>query len=242
MICSSYAIDRYTPGTEVDIILGTIKTDVGQQPNGVVYCHGSGATAIDTLNKSEQRTILYGAARHATVVSADYGGETFANDVAITRIGEAIALLRANYGQSGPVILVGASMGAGNALAYAYHHPENVKAVAGIIPMTDIADVMTRMSLIATRVNAAYGGTYNDVTDGPNHSAIHFATGLPANLPIHLWSAPQDVLVPPSVTAAFVAVRPQTGLTTLPPGGHTDASIGNAADAVTQFVRSHQAY
>lgn len=225
---------RYV-ANEDDVVLGTVKSWTGQQPTGVVFCHGSGDTVVQPFR--DQVSLLYGLARQATVHLGDLGYETFCNDLAITRVGQAIAHLRSSWGVVGPVALVGMSMGAGNALTYALHHPEDVACVAGVIPLTDLVDAMTRID--PAGINAAYGGAYNDAIHGPTHNPIRFAADLPADMPIHLWSAGSDPFTPASVTQAFVTARPQTGFTDVGAWGHTDAAVSAAASGIVQFVRAH---
>ena len=240
MIRTSLGRGRYIPGDdpitgEWDMIYGTLRAWDGSQPNGIVFCHGAGDTALTVAADPVQHEHCTLLARRSTVIAADLGLQTWGNDTGITRIGQAVAHLRATYGVVGPVGLVGGSMGNANAMAYALAHPDEVAFIAGIIPLIDIADVMGRGA--AAEVNAAYGGAYNDVTDGPTHSPIHFATALPADLPIRLWSSPTDALTPYATAVAFQAARPQTVLSVLPDTGHSDASFAAATPEVVGWAR-----
>lgn len=229
--------DQYVAG-ERHIIFGTERSFVGDQPEGVVFSHGSGDNTLICYQEDIQYDLFAGLARHATVMVADLAFQNWANNTGILRVSQAIDYEEFWYGITVPVTLVGISMGTATALATALAHPTKVKAVAGIIPLTDIADVMTRGA--AAEVDAAYGGAYNDVTDGPTHSPVHFAGALNADMPIHLWTAPNDLIVPPATADAFVAARPQTGRTVLPvlPVGHSDASVAAAVPDVIAWVQS----
>src|SRR5438105_2457950 len=93
-----------------------------------LYLHG--ATSSGTLvptNPAEAKLLRLLSARFA-VVCSDWGGPTeFGNDNSLSRIHEGITTARASLNvDQGPVVLVGLSMGAGEALAYALAHPENV--------------------------------------------------------------------------------------------------------------------
>jgi pimeloyl-ACP methyl ester carboxylesterase len=162
--------------------------------------------------------------------------QAWGNNAAVARAVEAMNYGEANLDVTGKWTLIGGSMGNANQFATAKANPTRVKGIAGIIPLMSIPDIMSKG--VSAEVNAAYGGTYVDATDGPAHSPISMATTIDPALPIHLWCAPDDTLVPYSIAEAFVATRPQTGFTTLPNGGHTNASIGNAAAGVAAFVAS----
>lgn len=239
MIRTSVGKDRYAAGEE-DIVLGTMRSWNLAQPEGVLFCHGAGDTALQAFAKVLQRETMTALARHATVLVADLGFASFGNATAITRVGQAITYLRSTWGQSGPVVMVGISMGAITALAYTLAHPTEVKACALVIPGLDIADLHTHNVLgVPALIDAAYPPAYSDATDGPTHSPIHFAGSLPANLPIHLWTSSDDNLAVPSTADAFVAARPQTARTDLGALGHTDTAISAARPAVTDFVEQY---
>lgn len=236
MIRSTFGDNRYVAG-EDDAVLGTAQSWAGTRQAGVIYCHGANNNTETVIAEAEKRQVLYGLARYATVHVGDLGGDTFGNDTGITRVGQAIAYLRAEWGQSGPVALVGSSMGAIVALAYTLAHPDEVLAVAGIIPGLDIADLYTRGMGIPEDIDAAYPPAYDDETDGPTHSPVRFAADLPADLPIALWTASNDALAVPATADEFVSLRPQTERTDLGALGHTDAAIGAAAEGVALFIR-----
>lgn len=229
----------YIPGDDPETgehscIFGTLQSFDGTQLNGVVYCHGSGDTARSVLSKNAQFQLAYRNGRHATVLVPDLGFQTWGNDTGIARVGQADDYEHDTLGVEGKIVLVAISMGFSNAAAYALANPDNVLGIAGIIPLTDITDVMARGA--AAEVNAAYGG-YDDATDGPTHNPVRFAADLPADMPIRLWSSPADVLTPYSTAEAFVDERPQTKLTTLGMYGHSEASIAEATPAVVKWIR-----
>lgn len=236
MTRTSSGLARYTAASEYDTVFGTVRTWSGKQPNGIVFCHGSGDSARISYDDPVQFDLCSRLAQNATVILADLGLQTWGNDTAITRIGEAIAYLRTSYGVQGKVALVGASMGNANQMAYARANPSQVRAIAGIIPLTDLTDVMTRGA--AAEVNAAYGGTYSDVTNGPTHNPIRYASTLPTTMPIRLWSSPTDALVPYQTALDFQTARPQTVLSTLPNYGHSDASVDAAISTVVPFIQA----
>lgn len=234
MTRTSSGQSRYV-AAEWDAIYGTNPTFAGTQTNGIIYCHGSGETAATVYaDTTAQRLIIDQLANNATVIAADLGGQTFGNDTAITRIGQAITYLRSTWAQSGPVVLVAGSMGVLGALSYTLAHPTEVQAVAGIIPGLDLADLMLRGA--AADINAAYGGAYNDATHGPTHSPVQFADELPADLPIRLWTSNNDAIAVPATADTFVTARPQTVRTDLGALGHTSAAVIASAAGVVEWV------
>lgn len=219
-----------------------------RSPFGLAFFHGSGHTATTTLQTVETDDMLRDLARRQTVFVGDFALQSWANPAGIARSVDGLDYMAAQLGVVEPVVLVAGSMGFALAAALTLAHPARVKAIAGIIPLTDIADVRLRGA--AASVDAAYPPGYNDLTDGPTHSPVHFADELPADLPIHLWTTSDDPIVPPATADAFVAARPQTGRTNLGPMGHTNAAIAAAANgldsnndpvlSVREFVNLHR--
>lgn len=234
MIRCSEEADRYATG-EGDWLCGTVRTDLGTETRGVIFCHGAGDTHIAPHRPQDQGKLLHALARRATVHTADLGGDTWGNDTGMARVADSLDLLR-NLGVEGPVALVGMSMGVGVALNYALRNPEDVACVAGVIPLTDIASTLWFAS---ASVNAAYPPAYDDDVHGPDRSPVQFAADLDADLPIHLWAASDDIYTPYATAQAFVAARPQTELTNVGALGHTDAATTAATAGIVSFVREH---
>lgn len=233
MIRGSQGFGRYVAGEE-DFVFGTVRSWLGEQPLGIIFCRGSNTPAANGAR--DCGPMMNALGRIATMHTGDLGGNTFGNSLLITRVNQAIDYLHDQWGQEGPVVMVGASMGFCSAANYALLYPENVIALAGIIPLTDIQDAYTRNAASRPDIDAAYPPTYDDAVDGPAHSPVRFALDLPEDLPIHLWSSTNDPLTPASTAQAFVDVRPQTGLTSLGALGHTPAAINAAAPMVQTWL------
>lgn len=227
----------YSPAapTEWHYLAATVRGQRGERP-GIVYCHGSGDNARTILSKAGQRPLIDALAQRYAVVAADLGLQAWGNDTHVQRIGEAITHLRATWGVTGPVILVAGSMGNLGALGYARLHPENVRAIAGIIPALDLADLMLRGA--AADINAAYPPAYNDAAMGPTHSPVKYAATLDADLPIRLWTTSNDPICVPATATAFVTARPQTVRTDLGALGHTEAAVAAAQASVLAWLRT----
>lgn len=218
---------------EWQYLAGTAKAELGRKP-ALIYCHGSGDTAQTVLGKSGQKALIAALAQNYAVIAADLGYQAFGNDTHVARIVEAVAYLEATWGTTSRVTLVGGSMGCLGALGYARLYPERVRAVVGIIPGLDLADLMLRGA--AADINAAYGGAYNDATDGPTHSPVQYAADLGPDIPIHLWTASDDTIAVPATATAFVAARPTTSRTDVGALGHSEAAVAASQTSVLDWL------
>lgn len=222
-----------TAPTESQYLAGTAKAQIGQRPP-LVYCHGSGDTATTVLAKTGQKPLIDALAQRYAVIVADLGYQAFGNDTHAARISEAIAYLEQTWGTRSRVTLVAGSMGVLGALGYTRVHPDRVRAVAGIIPGLDLADLMLRGA--AADINAAYPPAYDDQVHGPTHSPVRYAAGLAPGVPIHLWTASDDTIATPATAAAFVVSRPTTGRTDLGALGHSEAAVAAAQPLVLDWL------
>lgn len=190
----------------------------------ILFFHGFGGKASDVFagtNNAAVPAILRHLARCGwPVLAADAGGDTWGNATGITRVGEAKTYLQGTLGaKSGPVVLMGYSHGGLLAMAYARANPANVKALVPINPAINLLDAVTNnRDGAAASINAAAGGTYSDVTNGPTMSPYVFASQL-AGMPTFCAHASDDTLALPqwtaSVLAAIGSVTERTGT-----GGH----------------------
>lgn len=229
---STYRHGVYVPG-EDDYVVGSNASWAGAEPDGVIFCHAAGGSTELVTTNTNQLTLVRLMGLSATTHVGDLGGNPFGNATGVARIQAAIDHLRAEWGQVGPVVLVGISQGFINAAVYALNNPTEVKAIAGIVPGIDLADLRTRDPGIAALIDAAYPPTYDDVTDGPTHSPIRFADQLDPDMPVHLWGSANDPYVTPASIQAFIAARPQTEFTNLGNAGH---SMGGSTLAVAAWV------
>ncbi len=199
----------------------------GEPPPLVIYLHGAlGGPSLTVVNVHE-RPLLRALAKKSLVACSLWGGSTtFGNSTAISRVVSGIASLRTSLNVDlGPTILVGGSMGAGTALAVALSIPGEIACVAGIIPALDLADLRDNNRLgLASSIDAAYGGAYDDEIHGPAHSPVRFAQELPEDLPVRLWTSSNDTATVPSTADEFVSLRPQTERTNMGAVGHSTAS------------------
>lgn len=224
---------------EADYVFGTYESWSGARTEAVIWCHGDGGSAA--ASSAAMMSFWMGLAKDFTVLSADLGGlSTFGNDPSMDATDDLVDYAVASWGIVDPVILVGASMGFATAANYAKRHPTRVKAVAGIIPATDIDWMHSNSSApIPANIDSAYPPTgWSQATHGADHNPITFAAALDADLPMKLWYAPDDARIPTALPIAFQAARPQTELELLPAGGHTDASILNSLTSLRSWLAS----
>jgi pimeloyl-ACP methyl ester carboxylesterase len=202
----SYELGRYTAG-EYDGVLGTVKTDLHTETRGIVFCHGSGGLAADALLLS--RMLLHEISRTATVHVGDLGGQTWGNDIAVTRIGEAVTLLKNTYGCT-KIALVGASMGGLNALNYIVRESDELECAVLLIPATDLVSLRANpwITVRWPEIDAIYGAPPNE--DYTGHNPVDFADEIDPDFPMKIWWSNNDPLVYPYTIANFLAARPQT--------------------------------
>lgn len=241
-------VDNVTAGfsPETDYILQ--RTPYGAQtvPPPLVFVHGAGGH-IDGMLGGDQANIpggypymsalIWQLAHYFTVIATDMGGDGWGNMTHQGYIERARLYLNSQMGCSGPVTLVGVSMGGGASLAYARNpsYASNVRAVCGIIPVISLAALKT---IFTSSVNAAYGGNYTDAAYGANHSPIIFGNASTmTSTPVKLFYSSTDTTTLPADQATYVASRPQTMEQMVGTNGHGDLSVYDATPSAIDFCR-----
>lgn len=227
--------------TEQFMRVGGIRTDRQTEHRGILFVHGSGGTALQVAGDPYQKALIDGVSlglNRATIVSADWGFETYGNDLAMSRLDDGYTYLRSR-GADVRIGLIGGSMGSCNILNWAYRNPGKVAFVAATIPLVDLADIYARYAPAKTGMDAAYGGTYNDATMGAMHSPIKFATKMNPDLPITLYTASDDAICVPATATAFIAARPQTKRVNVGALGHTPLAMYTALSAVLSQAKAY---
>lgn len=239
----SYGKGRYRGDGDTgegDFLLGTYDSWSGARTDAVVWCHGDRGT--EAASSLQMYAFWKGLALHYTLSSALLGGGvTFGNNNAVNATDDLVDYLAGGSifpAQTEPVIFVCASMGFCTATNYALRFPARVKAIAGIIPATDIDYLHTNGAApLPADIDFAYPPSgWSQATFGADRNPVTFAPDLPADLPIKLWYAPDDSRIPPSLPLAYQAARPQTELELLPPGDHTDQSVLNSLKSVLLWL------
>ncbi len=222
---------RYV-ASEWDVNAGSIK--VWANPSllpGVLVFHGAGGTAFNSMDSSTagQLQIFQRLSEVYPTVSADWGGASnWGNDTAISRVTSGQTYIQGSTAscraKSGKVMLVGLSMGFTTACNWARANLSQVACIVGIIPANDVNDMVTNnRGGTAAGINAAYGGTYSESTDGPTHNPTNYAASL--NVPIKLWYSDSDTVVVPSTVTNFVAHAPNASAVDVGSQGHSEATM-----------------
>lgn len=242
----SYSTGRARAG-EGDVILKPLNYLYGADTMGVVYCHGSNRTAIDTLNRGEPSTsdfVQTIATQYPTIVTDLGGGTTWGNATAQTRIDEAIAALRTATGcNASTFFLAGVSMGGIASFNYARANPLNVAAIVAAIPVcnlteiyTTTADAATGNTVMKNAIATAWGVTAP--ASLPAGADPYLSPGELTGVPIRYWYGDSDPLILPASAAAFATA---TGATASPVvGGHGDSTVGNVPQSdVLAFLAAY---
>jgi pimeloyl-ACP methyl ester carboxylesterase len=108
----------------------------------VVYCHPSGGGAARAAERGGPEHGLLAALADAghVVVAPDLGGPSasWGSPAAVEAVAAAAAYVRARGADPGPVVVVGASMGAVDMHNFARARPGDVAALAGLAPVCDL--------------------------------------------------------------------------------------------------------
>lgn len=238
MLRTSSGSSAYTSG-DTHIFVATHDQYVNPTKRPVIYCPGYNANAIRLLDYATEGSndLLRQVGMCAPTLAIDAGGlSTWGNDTAIAAIDDAVTWFEAEKGVEGPYILVATSMGFLDLMAWARQNLSNVLcAVAGQgapnlgIAVTNPID-MGDGTTSATRVNAAYGGTYSAVTHGPTHDPMLYGDEL--TFPILYFSASDDTFVPPSLATDFAAVAPDVNIIDIGAYGHGGTAHAEIADHI----------
>lgn len=219
------------------ITVATVQGWAGQQPKGLVFCHGSGGSAGRSVDDPSINYLVNKLAQTTVLQTGDWALQAWGNQDAIDAVDEGVDDLLNNWGVQLPVAVVGASMGGTTALNYAFYHPTKVSCVVGLIGLTDLGAFYDRWSLIDSSVSAqidtAYGGSF-DEADRQAYSPVEFADRFPEDMPIGLWTSSNDPIVLPAYHASFIAKRPQTYQNVFGAYGH--GGIAQSAETLVPWV------
>jgi hypothetical protein len=225
--------DKYKIG-ETNTVFGTYDTWAKNNPEGIIWVHGSGEVAMTVFQFQEEYILLSGFGEKATAVSGDYGFQTWGNNIVVDAIDAMINYIEAEFGVVSPIVITGASMGGCGSLNYLRVHPERVKAAALIIPLINMNYIYP---IAPGDIDAAYPPDgWSEPVYGTTHNPLTFAPTLDPDVPIHLWCASDDPLCPITYAQQFVLAAPNAKMTNLGPGGHTQATIAKATAPLLEWI------
>lgn len=209
---------------------------------GAIYLHGATKDETQMVDGSADsvRPVVAGLAAAGHPVLGVYaGGDLWGNATALARITEAIAFLQAaDIGaKTGPVVLIGASMGGVAAQNYAKGHHSSVICMVGLIPVSDLNDIRSNnRGGLAGSIDAAYPATYVEATHGATSNPhTYAATGL-AGVHYRAYYSTSDPIVIPSTVTETVSLIGPTAAAVPMSGGHDVTNL--PADDVIDYVMS----
>lgn len=242
---TSYDIGLIAAAPTESSVKITPKIHAGTKP-GAMYIHGAGSNSdyciVPTANQSLLTQAVTGAGYYGW--SHDNGGvATWGNDLSIGRISAGWTVQKgAMPVDNNKVVLISASMGGLNALAWAAQNASKVACIVSVIPVINLTDIHTNnRGGYAASINSAYGGAYSQATYGATHNPMTMATAGAFNgIPMLFYYGLTDTLCLPAETQAFAAaVGPSVQLISVP-SGHDLTSYGSVDPAVvTSFIQAN---
>lgn len=216
-ISFQYTRNLMVPGGTGDyetLIMPNDRSHVGRR--GVIFCHGYNDTACKsainlTLGSGIPPLLRELAKRGVAVVAADLGGQTFGNDLAMTRIGQARSYLQAEGCATDKVLFVADSMGNWLASRYAADNPGQVASILAIEPGVDLNAVRDNNILNAQAdINTAWGlaaGSTSATVPLPARAALltRAAAGDLVGVRYRGYYSTADAVVTPQSLATLVA-------------------------------------
>lgn len=245
MVQTRHGVGQVTVGQGNLLLLPKRWAGDGTVP-GVIYCHGATQTEtqlIDRTNYPNLSALLFAVADAGyPVLACGFGGDAFGNDTSLTQTGTAKTYLQgANVGaKAGPVVMVAASMGGAQAMNYAKANPSSVSCLVLMEPASDLEDIRANNRAgQAAALNTAYGGTYNNATDGLAHNPAVYV-GSMTGVRRQVWYATDDTsVIPSTVLTAHPRSDSAVELHTIS-GNHTDTAFASiSATAIRDFITAH---
>lgn len=233
---SSYGLSRAISG-ENDVIIRPKYPRSGA--TGVLYCHGAGGMADQALATEFAAVLNDIASAGHPVLACDLGGiATWGNDTVLARINSAKTYLQSTLSApSGPVLMVGASMGGLSCLVWAKNNPTDCAGVIGLVPVSDVTDIHTNNRQgLASSIDSAYAGGWSEAVYGAARNPVTFASSL-SSVPMLLFSGTTDTVVLPSTVTALAAGSGATHISV--EGGHGGWIA--PLDPIRTFVAAHTA-
>lgn len=232
MYSSSFDIGNVVTGEQcIDF---TPRFKYAAQMSGISFVHGAGSNAdycLSPLGNQAARTQVV-ASRFPGVAGDNGGPATWGNDTAITRLRSNLTRLGARSDvNTSNYALIGDSMGGIVSLNYAAQAAVKPKAIVLVIPVINPEDIRANnRSGYAASINAAYGGTYVEATQGAtkNPYTMRAAAKL-AGIPMLIFYGATDTLCLPTYVQQFAAADPTKRTLVSIPTGH-DFDTYNAVD------------
>lgn len=238
--------DRYLSG-DYDLALGPLAAWAAPATiPGLLYCHSNGAGAFTcrTTTYPGELALANAVGERLAVLSGDFGGpSTFGNDTSLSAVGSGKTWLQGAScpvrAKAGKVALLGLSMGAIVATAWAKANPTLVSCIALIIPAVDVDAIrVADVSGIAATINTAYGARTDTATLVSGSATVSDTsavagdvgkvvrgTGIPNNTTILSVTGGVSFVMSANATQAFVG--------SITVGGYYEPTHGAAHNPAT---------
>lgn len=210
------------------------------KPPPLIFCHGAGVRRSFWITDPAfpyMQALIRELAKNFVVYASDLGGDWWGSADHTARIEEARTYLNTTMGTSGPVTLVGLSMGGLGALNYARANPGNVRGLSLLYPVLNVAQFKIDNPSNVASLDSAYPGGYTDGLYGANCSPAVYGNALTPSIPVNICYSSADTVVAPATVTAFRAARPTTRIEMVGTQGHTDGSVGDALTSLVSFAR-----
>lgn len=224
----------------------------GKRAGLVIHLYGRGGSHTEynlaRPSYADLRRLL--CARGYYLIVPELGGDHWMNARAERALDAIIAGMTATGAvDPGRVTLVGTSMGAGSGLAYVIRHPDRIRRICALFPMTDFAAWLRESPGFAGSIAGGHGVATADLPPILDRlSALRHPEAF-ARVPVFLVHGDADTIVPPHHSRDFAALLRKRGsrvtLREAPDIGHDDAAATafqrEIADFLTGRHPSHRA-
>ena len=200
----------------------------------LIYLYGAGGSVENyNLRRDSYATLRSELAKRGYyILVPELGPRHFMNDAAKKTLDALVDRVLADY-EIDPtrVHIMGTSMGAGSALAYAIHRPKAIRSICAVMPMTDFAAWAEQNPKYAQILEQAYEGTAKEKQQAYDGNSAMKNLDAFANIPVLIihGMADKTVLYENSVRLAEAmkakgyrcVLRPVDG------AAHTDAVMAD---------------
>lgn len=206
----------------------------------VIYLHTAGTTGAEVAGSTStatMRRVVAALADRGFPFAAPTSGVLWGNATSQGRTTTAKDWLSSAYSlDTGPVALVGCSMGALSAFVYAAANPSDVACIVAILPIVDLEKVRTD-NIFGHRaaIDAAWGVTYPAAL--PQQADPKQNTAALSAIPMQLWYASDDPIS--FGVADFIAATGAEGHDVGALGHDDDAIAAVDVAAVAAFLGAH---
>lgn len=196
--------------------------------SGIIFSHGASLTTVSTdpgfAAQAQQCPVwpsVGGAGSPA--ISRNFAGNHWGSDTGITRMDQAYTWHQTQGAKSGPVAIIGFSMGGLLALNYASRNPTHVTCCLLICPVLSLIAVHDgNIGGYQATIETAYGGSVAYAAAANAHDPLTFMANLVT--PLRIYYSTNDSFCTPAYVASITGGS----------SGHVEsASMGAAGHTMT---------